>query len=89
MWKAQAPLSLSHCGPILTFMMKIWRDTREGHHVKFLSVPLIQLMMSKAMLFALLTFMPHARVPVLCHRSGEHKPESQSGLCPLSAYHPV
>ena len=63
MWKAQA-LSLSHCGPILTFMMKIWRDTREGHHVKFLSVPLIQLMMSKAMLFALLTFIPHARVPV-------------------------
>ena len=58
MWRVWAA-SLSFFGPILTFMMKTWRDTRERHRVKFL------LMMSKAMLFAFLTFMPHARVQVL------------------------
>ena len=78
MWKAQA-LSLSHCGPILTFMMKIVRDTREKHCVKFLSVPLrYPLDDVKGNAFCVADVYAPCQGPslgttsTLCHRSREH-----------------
>ena len=82
-------LSPSHCGSILTFMMKIWRDTRERHRVKFLSPPLDDV---KGNAFCVADVYAPCQGPSLGIPS--IGPENinlcpQSAGCPLSAYHQV
>lgn len=68
-------LSSSHCGSILTFMMKIWRDTRERHRVKFL--PTTWWCQRQCFLRCWrLCPMPGSRSWHPQHWSGEHKPVS-------------
>lgn len=95
MWKAQAlSLSLSHCGPILTFMMKIVRDTREKHRVKFLPVPLrYPLDDVKGNAFCVSDVYAPYRVQLLAPESHAIGPENINcpnlSQCSLSAYHQV